>query len=170
MRKAIEAQRLVVEGISIAHGVVKVEIENDRYYRDTEAISRTARALSATAPADIAAFEITTTMSHLPLTTVTFSRTELDAEARGDTTPAELWSATILSDASPDTEYGTGPHTANSHGAYFRPFRKTSSIRIIPPISVSEFRRRRVPRYFPVWSWTMKRHGACGTISAICSV
>jgi hypothetical protein len=105
MRKAIEAQQLVVEGISIARGVVKVEIENDRYFRDTEAISRTARALSGTAPADIAAFEITTTMSHVPLTTVTFSRAELDAAARGDTTPAELWSATILSDASPDTRY-----------------------------------------------------------------
>lgn len=108
MRKAIEAQRLVVEGISIAHGVVKVEIENNRYYRDTEAISRTARALSATAPSDIAAFEITTTMSHMPLTTVTFSRTELDAAARGETTPAELWSGTILSDASPDTQYSNG--------------------------------------------------------------
>ena len=108
MRKAIESQRLVVEGISIAHGVVKVEIENDRYLRDAEAISRTARALSATAPADIAAFEITTTMSHIPFTTVTFSRAELDAAARGDTTPAELWSATILSDASPDTQYPNG--------------------------------------------------------------
>jgi hypothetical protein len=108
MRKAIENQRLVVEGISIAHGVVKVEIENDRYLRDTEAISRTARALSATAPADIAACEITTTMSHIPLTTVTFSRTELDAAAQGETTPAELWSATILSEASPDTQYPNG--------------------------------------------------------------
>jgi hypothetical protein len=108
MRKAIESQQLVVEGISISRGVVKVEIENDHYLRDSEAISRTARALSGTAPADIAAFEITTTMSHMPLTTVTFSRTELDAAARGDTTPAELWSATILSDASPDTEYKNG--------------------------------------------------------------
>jgi hypothetical protein len=108
MRKAIEDQQLVVEGISIAHGVVKVEIENDQYLRDTEAISRTARALSATAPADIAAFEITTTMSHMPLTTVTLSRAELDDAARGETTPAELWSATILSDASPDTHYPNG--------------------------------------------------------------
>jgi hypothetical protein len=108
MRKAIEDQQLVVEGISIAHGVVKVEIENDRYLRDTEAISRTARALSGTAPADIAAFEITTTMSHMPLSTVTFSRTELDAAARGETTPAELWSGTILSDALPDKHYSNG--------------------------------------------------------------
>lgn len=108
MRKAIEDQQLVVQGISIAHAVVKVEIENDRYLRDTEAISRTARALSATAPADIAAFEITTTIAHMPLTTVTLSRTELDAAARGETTPAELWTSTILSDASPDTRYPNG--------------------------------------------------------------
>ncbi|HEX4160441.1 MAG TPA: YjbH domain-containing protein [Rhizomicrobium sp.] len=109
MREAVEGQQLVVEGISIAHGVVTVEIENDRYLRDAEAISRTARALSGTAPADIAAFEITTTMSHVPLATVTFSRAELDAAAQGDTTPAELWSATILSDASPNTHYHNGP-------------------------------------------------------------
>ncbi len=108
MRKAIESQQLVVEGISIEHGVLKVEIENDHYLRDSEAISRTARALSGTAPADIAAFEITTTMSHMPLTTVTLSRMELDAVARGETTPAELWSATILSDASPHTHYLNG--------------------------------------------------------------
>jgi hypothetical protein len=108
MRKAIEDQQLVVQGITIAHGVVKVEIENNRYLRDTEAISRTARALSATAPADIAAFEITTTMSHMPLTTATFSRSELDAAARGQTTPAELWESTVLSDASPETPYPNG--------------------------------------------------------------
>jgi hypothetical protein len=108
MRKAIEGQQLVVQGISIAHAVVKVEIENDRYLRDAEAISRVARALSATAPADIAAFEITTTIAHMPLTTVTLSRTELDAAARGDTTPAELWSSSILSDASPNTRYPDG--------------------------------------------------------------
>ena len=108
MRRAIESQKLVVEGISIAHGVVKVEIENDRYLRDTEAISRVARALSAAAPYDIAAFEITTTMAHMPLTTVTLSRAELDAAARGQMTPAELWQSTILSDASPQTAYPNG--------------------------------------------------------------
>lgn len=108
MRKAIEDQQLVVQGISIEHAVVKVEIENDRYFRDAEAISRVARALSATAPADIAAFEITTTLAHMPLTSVTFSRTELDAAAREQTTPAELWASTILSDASPETAYPNG--------------------------------------------------------------
>jgi hypothetical protein len=103
MRRAIESQQLIVEGISISRGVVKVEIENDKYFRDAEAISRVARALSASAPADIAAFEITTTISHMPLTTVTISRAEIDAAATGNVTPAEMWESTILSDALPDT-------------------------------------------------------------------
>ncbi len=90
MRRAIEDQKLVVQGISIQHGVVKVEIENGKYFRDAEAISRVARALSAVAPADIAAFEITTTFAHMPLTTVTLSRAEIDAAARGEVTPAEF--------------------------------------------------------------------------------
>lgn len=108
MRRSIEDQHLVVEGISISHGVVKVEIENDKYFRDAEAISRVARALSASAPADIAAFEITTTIAHMPLTTVTIPRAELDAAAKGGVTPAEIWESTILSDARPDTSYPNG--------------------------------------------------------------
>lgn len=108
MRKAIEDQKLLVQGISIAHGVVKVEIENDKYLRDAEAVSRTLRALSGSAPADIAVFEVTTTVAHVPLTTVTVPRTEIDAEARGSTTPAEFWESTILSDASPATKFENG--------------------------------------------------------------
>ena len=108
MRRSIEEQQLVVEGISITNGVVKVEIENDKYLRDTEAISRVARALSASAPPEIGAFEITTTMAHMPLTTVTIPRSEVDALARGDATAAELWSSSVLSDASPATEYPNG--------------------------------------------------------------
>jgi hypothetical protein len=113
MRKAVEEQGLLVQGISIAHGVVKVEIENDGYLRDAEAISRTLRALSGVAPADIAAFEITTTLAHVPITTVTVPRTQIDAAARGMTNPAELWESSILSDATPDTKYENGagnPH------------------------------------------------------------
>jgi len=108
MRQSVEEQQLVVQGISIAGGVVKIEIENDRYFRDTEAISRVVRALSASAPPEIGAFAITTTMAHMPLTTVTISRTEVDALARGDATAAEAWSSSVLSDASPATEYVNG--------------------------------------------------------------
>jgi hypothetical protein len=108
MRQSVEEQQLVVEGISIANGVVKIEIENEKYLRDTEAISRVVRALSASAPPEIGAFEITTTIAHMPLTTVTISRAEVDALARGDTTAAEVWSSSVLSDASPATDYVNG--------------------------------------------------------------
>jgi hypothetical protein len=108
MRQSVEGQELVVQGISIGNGVVKIEIENDRYLRDTEAISRVVRALSASAPPEIGAFEITTTMAHMPLSTVTISRSEVDALARGGTSPAEVWSSSVLSDASPGTEYVNG--------------------------------------------------------------
>jgi hypothetical protein len=119
MRRAIEEQKLLVQGISIAHGVVKVEIENDKYLRDAEAVSRTLRALSGTAPADIAVFEVTTTISHAPLTTVTMPRTEVDAAARGMTTPAELWESTILSDAPPDTKFENGARDPNFSWSVF---------------------------------------------------
>lgn len=108
MKHAIEDQQLVVQGIAISRGVVKVEIENSKYLDDAEALSRTIRALSATAPPEIAAFEVTTTMAHMPLSTVTISRSEIDAAALGEMTPAELWASTILSDAAPDTRYQNG--------------------------------------------------------------
>ena len=108
MRSSIEEQKIIVQGISIAGGVVKVEIENDKYFRDTEAVSRVVRALSASAPPEIEAFEITTTMAHMPLTTVTIPRSEVDALAHLDATAAELWSSSILSDASPATHFENG--------------------------------------------------------------
>ncbi len=105
MRDAVSQQQIIVQGISIEHGVVKVEIENQRYFRDAEAISRTLRALSATAPADIGAFEVTTSIAHMPLSTVVVPRTQIDGLARFESTPAELWKSTILSDAQPDLDY-----------------------------------------------------------------
>ena len=108
MRRSVEDQHLLVQGISIGDGVVRIEIENDKYFRDTEAISRVARALSASAPPEIAAFEITTTIAHMPLTTVTVPRSQVDALAHGEGTAAELWSSSVLSDASPATRYENG--------------------------------------------------------------
>ena len=108
MRNAIAAQKLFVEGIAINGTVLDVEIENERYLRDAEAISRTLRALSAIAPADITAFRITTSIDQIPLTTVTISRTEIDALGNSTATPAEVWSSAVLSDASPSIDYGHG--------------------------------------------------------------
>jgi hypothetical protein len=108
MREAIAAQKLIVEGISINGNVLDVEVENERYLRDAEAISRTLRALSAIAPADITAIRVTTSIDQIPLTTVTISRTEIDALGNSTATPAEVWSSAVLADASPSIDLGHG--------------------------------------------------------------
>lgn len=108
MRAAVTAQKLIVEGIAINGTILDVEIENERYLRDAEAISRVVRALSAVAPADITAFRITTSIDQIPLTTVTISRTEVDALGNSTASPAEVWSSSVLADASPSIDYGHG--------------------------------------------------------------
>lgn len=106
MQAAIEDQGLKVDTIGIRKDVVRVEIENSQYLRDSEAISRTIRVLSESAPQDINAFEITTAFAHVPLTTVTVPRSQVDALGAQTGTPAELWASTMFSDARPSTRYG----------------------------------------------------------------
>jgi len=106
MQSAIEGQNLRVDGIAIRKDVVKVEIENPQYLRDTEAISRTLRVLSSTAPPDINAFEVTTAFAHMPMTTVFVSRAQADALGQQVSTPAELWASSLLADAKPSTRDG----------------------------------------------------------------
>lgn len=108
LRAAVESQHLIVEGIALNGTLLDVEIENVRYLRDADAISRTLRALSAVAPADITAFRITTSIYQMPLTTVTISRTEIDALGNLTATPAEIWSSSVIVDAKPSTDLGEG--------------------------------------------------------------
>jgi hypothetical protein len=108
MRRAIEDQGLVVEGIKFDGKVVKVEISNNAYLRDVEAISRTLRVLSETAPPAIAAFEVTTSILGMPITSVTVPRTQLDGLARHSASPAEVWASTILTDGDPAMDYPDG--------------------------------------------------------------
>lgn len=106
MRQSIEDQYLDVDGIAIRKDVVKVMIENLQYLRDAEAISRTIRALSASAPPDINVFEVTVAYAHVPITTVTVPRSQIDAMGVQTGTPAELWASSILADAAPSTRDG----------------------------------------------------------------
>jgi hypothetical protein len=108
MRAAIEAQKVTVEGIAIDKDTVKVEIYNYHYLRDAEAIARTARALSASAPPGINAFQITSSTSQMPITTVLIPRTQIDALAQHLATPAELWLSTIRGDGDPGIDLGEG--------------------------------------------------------------
>ena len=108
MRAAVEDQKITVEGIAIVKSTLRIEIYNYHYYRDAEAVARTARALSASAPPEITAFEITTSTSQMPETTILIARTQLDALANHMATPAELWLSTVRGDADPEIDLGDG--------------------------------------------------------------
>ncbi|MGA9794674.1 MAG: YjbH domain-containing protein [Rhizomicrobium sp.] len=108
MRASVEKQNITVEGIAIVNNTVKIEIANYHYLRDAEAIARTARALSASAPPQITAFSITTSTQQMALTTVLIPRAEIDALANHMATPAELWHSSLRSDADPGIDLGNG--------------------------------------------------------------
>ncbi len=101
MSDAIVAQSLLVDGVRIHGGQVNVIVENMRYRRDAEAIARTARALSASAPARIDTFSITTARAGLLLTTVTVQRSDLEG-LRLNGQPAVFWQSASLEPAKLD--------------------------------------------------------------------
>jgi hypothetical protein len=82
---------VVLLGASIEGDKLAIVIENPRYRRDSEALARTARILSAVTPAEINYFEITLSSVGLPLTTVTLPRREIDKLAQREGSPAELF-------------------------------------------------------------------------------
>ena len=101
IKQGLDDQKIVYFGASIEHDKLIVLIENGRYRRDTDAISRTARVLSATAPPQIEYFEITLLRAGQPLTTVTLPRSEIDKLATRDSSPAELFQRAEISPGSP---------------------------------------------------------------------
>lgn len=104
MASAVEAQSIEVDGIEVHGDRLRIIITNNRYLRDAEAIARTARALSATAPAEIEYFQIVTSRNDLPLTSVLLSRTQLDALARHDAAPVSLFQSAVLEAADPSLQ------------------------------------------------------------------
>lgn len=104
MASAVEAQSLEVDGIEVHGNRMRIIITNNRYLRDAEAIARTARALSATAPAEIEYFQIVTSRDDMPLTSVLLSRTQLDALARHDAAPVSLFQSAVLDPADPSLQ------------------------------------------------------------------
>lgn len=91
IKTGIEGQKLLLRGLSAEGNRLIILIENPRYRRDPEAVARTARVLSATAPPDMEVFEITLLAAGQPETTVKLQRKEIDHLARREGSPAELF-------------------------------------------------------------------------------
>ncbi len=96
IRTGLENQKLTVMGLGVERDKLVVLVENPRYRRNTEAVSRVARILSATAPAEINSFEITLLIAGQPSATVSLLRRQVDALARRDGSPAELFAASAI--------------------------------------------------------------------------
>ena len=101
IRQGLGSQDLVLVGTAVQQSKLIVVIENNRYRRDTEAISRTARVLSAIAPLNIEDFQITLLRVGVPLTTITLPRTQIDNLAERDGSPAELFQAAEIAPGQP---------------------------------------------------------------------
>jgi hypothetical protein len=97
IRQGIASQQLPLQGLGVEGTKLVIIVENNHYRRDSDAISRTARVLSATTPPNVEYFEITVTRLGLPLTTVSLPREQIDKLAQGDGSPAELFEASQIS-------------------------------------------------------------------------
>src|SRR6202043_2027747 len=97
LKMGLDSQKVVLLGVAVEGDKLVITIENSRYRRDTEAIARTARVLSAVAPPEINYFEITLTSVGLPFSTVTLPRAEIDKLAQREGSPAELFYGSELS-------------------------------------------------------------------------
>ena len=90
MRQALEGQRLLVRGLTIGGNRIELGIVNEAYLRDTEAVSRAARALAATAPANIEDFHIVTIANGIAVGDILIRRGTLEKLANQAGSPAEL--------------------------------------------------------------------------------
>jgi hypothetical protein len=99
IRMGLDSQALTLMGAGLEGDKLVVLIENTRYRRDSDAISRTARILSGAALPDVEYFSITMLRLGQPLTTVTFPRNEIDKLAQRESSPAELFAASQLEPA-----------------------------------------------------------------------
>jgi hypothetical protein len=74
----LEGQEITLHGLSVTGATANVEIENTTYSINSQAIGRTARALSRTMPEDVQTFAITLVERGMPVTQVTVNRSDVE--------------------------------------------------------------------------------------------
>jgi hypothetical protein len=101
IRQGLATQELPILGLGREGPKLVILVENNHYRRDSEAIARVARVLSAAAPPNLDYFEITLMHVGQPFTTVTLPRTQIDKLAQQTGSPAELFEATDIAPGRP---------------------------------------------------------------------
>ncbi|WP_322895264.1 MULTISPECIES: YjbH domain-containing protein [unclassified Yoonia] len=149
----LAAEGIVLQAIAMSSDSVLVQIRNDKFNIQAQAIGRTARLLSLTMPASIAQFDIELTENSVPLSRVTLQRADLerleyqpnvisDSLAASVIGPAEPPDA-LVSLAQPRLVWGIGPYVALSFFDPDDPLRAdlgleaTASYFLTPSLSVS---------------------------------
>jgi len=90
MRQALASERLIVRGLTVGGNRIELGIVNEAYLRDTEAVSRAARALAATAPPNVEEFHIVTIANGIAVGDILIRRNALERLADQQSSPAEL--------------------------------------------------------------------------------
>jgi Exopolysaccharide biosynthesis protein YbjH len=96
MRQALASQRLIVRGLTVGGNRIELGIVNEAYLRDTEAVSRAARALAATAPPSVEEFHIVTIANGIAVGDILIRRGALERLADQQSSSAELLRASEI--------------------------------------------------------------------------
>src|SRR6056297_525984 len=76
--RALAAQGIGLHGLSLAGGTARIEIENDTYHQEAQAVGRTARVLSRHLPAHVDTFDITLVDAGLAVSQVSLRRDDME--------------------------------------------------------------------------------------------
>lgn len=122
--RALDAEGLVLEGVSQLGKILSIQIRNERYSIASQASGRAARVLTRLAPADIERFEIILSTIGMPVTSVVMRRRDLEELEFHPVAPDLLRVNTLirdrrealppLADLYPRLSYGLEPYVTPS--------------------------------------------------------
>jgi opacity protein-like surface antigen len=78
LKRDLSAQGIVLNGVSVQGGTATVEVANNRYSLDAQAVGRTARVLTRQMPDSVDRFAIILARNGMPVTSVMLSRDDLE--------------------------------------------------------------------------------------------
>jgi opacity protein-like surface antigen len=110
LAKRLAADGIAVENLAYTATTVQVRIRNGRIDAGSQAIGRTARALSHVMPASVEVFEIVPVVNGIGASKVTIRRSDLEALEYTADNSTLLRERVTVSDAGPAPDYALGDH------------------------------------------------------------